>query len=212
MSNFIQEALSRKKTSNPQMEYMWRVNMPETGEGRAVVDNSEINHRVMSFDHPNRSFEMRKIDSIKAGWKSARGLEIGNITIKISEMEDGKTAEYINGWMEAVQNPDGSHNPPHRYKKTITQVMMSVSGADLHVTRYTGCFPIEVSNVNYSYDATGILSFSITFAVDEVETEIIPNGEVVNRVNEIQYDAAGQLDTPFAEAYKNDSKFWDVFA
>lgn len=255
MKNFIEDALSRKESMNPQMEYMWRVQLPDIGkflEQRNAVDKAtdtlknkasgatgmfkvltnpvgtlgemvasavfeddvvaqaEINHRVTSFDLPFPSHEVRKIVSNNEGWKAAGNKDISSISFKIMEYEDGATMKYLDGWSKMVQRSDGTHNPPAFYKKKIRFVRLSVTGFDLHVSTCEGCFPIEVGNTNYAYDASGIVQYGVTMSVDRIVHEIIPYDMIVKRIEEAQLEIANSPTSPFSSAFDPTRWFWDV--
>lgn len=247
MSKFIEDALKRKHQKNPQMEYMWRVSLPDirdieeqpsvidkltinkvgssilellppvaiyravTGTSNTtgimsafdddVAPQSEIDHRVTSFDIPTPSINTRQVISVGAGWKAVGGKELAPITIKMMEYEDGATLKYITAWMKNLQNDDGTYNPPVSYKRKITLIRMSVSGIDLHTSECIGCFPIEVSTVNHSYDSSGIVQYSITFAVDKIVHDIIPYDTVLKMIENEQMDIYNSPTNPFSNAF-----------
>lgn len=255
MTNFIEDALSRKQAMTPQMEYMWRVQLPDISEnleqrdrsdkaldrlsektstlwGKVkavanpvgtlgemiasavfeddVVAQAEINHRVTSFDLPFPSHETRKVVSYGPGWKAAGNKDISSISLKIMEYEDGATLKYWDGWSKMVQRDDGVHNAPAFYKKNIRFVRMSVTGFDLHVSTCEGCFPVEIGNTNYSYDASGILQYNVTISVDKITHEIIPYDVIVKRIEGAQLEIANSPTSPFSSAFDPKRWFWDV--
>lgn len=256
MGNFIEDALQRKQAVAPQLEYMWRVQLPDISDGMetrgfgeklkdgvkeklsgvwgaiktatnlpasivsvfasAILDDDvapqeEINHRVTSFDLPFPSFEARKVVSHGAGWKAAAGKEISTVTMKMMEYEDGATLKYLTEWIRRVNPETGFHSVPAFYKKPIKLVRMSTSGLDLHVSTCVGCFPLEISTVSHSYDANGVITYSVTLAVDDVEHEIIPYDLILRRIKDVQVEISESPTNPFSSGFDISKHLWNIF-
>lgn len=196
MSNdHVRHVISLKRKQNPQMEYMWRVAMPPLsnigvdkngiisnqslypdGEasiiinGQRNVDNTEeINHRVYSVDLPFHSFENRKnIDTSKYFYTPLHR-DLGSISMRIDEMEDGYTLKYLNAWQRLIRNENGTYNLPFIYKRNIVLYKKSSIGSEYHFSFYSGVYPSEISSSSHSYDSTGVLQYNVTFVCDEAE-------------------------------------------
>jgi hypothetical protein len=138
----------------------------------------ELSHRVTSIDAPMPSIESKKNTHKGSFVYTASNNEIGSLTLKMDEMEDGLTLDYITTWMNLITRDDGFYNPPAIYKRDIKIIRMSSTELDIHVSTYHGYFPTEVSPVSYSYDSNGILQYSITLTGDSVSHKIIPASQV----------------------------------
>lgn len=201
----ILTAIERKKNQNPQMDYMWRMELPSLVQGanspypeitacsqRNGTEIDDLSNRVTSIEAPMPSFETKKNTSGASFFFTATNNEIGNISIKIDEMEDGLTLDYFNCWKSSIVNEDGLYYPPVAYKKTIKVVRLSTTGEDIHYTRYIGCFPTGVSPINYSYESSGIMQYNVTFTGDRVEHYIIPAYQIKQAVNQAQESFKGR--------------------
>lgn len=146
----------------------------------------EISHRVTSFDAPMPSIESKKNTHGSTFVYTASNNDIGNVTIKIDEMEDGLTLEYLTQWMSMVTRDDGFYNPPAFYKRDLKIIRMTSTELDIHVSTYHGYYPIEISPIGYSYESNGILQYSVTFSGDSVSHNIIPAGQVRSMVDGAQ--------------------------
>lgn len=154
------------------------------GTGIIGSNTFDINHRVYSISTPFTSFEVEKAVN-GPGFKFEAGHnEMGQMTLTVDEMEDGKTLEYFDKWMNMIKSSDGySYNPPAIYKRDIRYVKMSASKLDLHFTLYKGFFPVEMSASESSYDGTGILQYTVTLAGDSARHVTIPEAQVKAMIN-----------------------------
>lgn len=216
----IGDALGRKMEQSPQLDYLWRVELPAltagidptggilTSAASSVFGSSlvskattiynavdsiaksvtpengmeDINHRVTSFETPFRSFESKEISQANSNWKSASNNSVGQITMILDEFEDGKTLEYLTTWHEMIRNPNGSYNVPFMYKKDITFYRVSGTQMDLHRHTYRGCWVSEISPIQNNYESNGVLQYSATLMVDNVDHLIIPESVVKAKV------------------------------
>lgn len=219
----ISEAIELKKKQLPQMDYMWRVDLPKLGNaglmdptGKGVLnspeaiktflmtyrDSNELNHRVFSIDAPYSEFEVTKHTHGQRFFYSAGTHDIGAVNLKIDEYEDGKTLEYLNSWQGLILNGDGSNNPPVIYKRDIILTRLSSSGIDLHVTRYIHCWPSSISPSAYSYDSNSISQYGVTFSADEVKHQILPADQVKRAIDAIQFDIMNSAES-FGKGFDN---------
>mgnify|MGYP001415159082 CR=1 FL=1 len=221
MENFIKKAIQQRQEIPPQMDYMWRVDLPDLSaymEERSssdkvkdgpilaifdddFIEHSQLNHRITSFDIPTPSFEMRKVVAPGAGWKNAGMMDLAPISIKMMEFEDGSTLNYLNTWQSLMINDDGTRNMPVEYKKDIRLTRLSQSGFDIHISMCKGCFPIEVGNINYSYESNTVTQYGVTFSVDSIEHEIIPFDQVRRRMEKVQTDISNSPTNPFSSVF-----------
>lgn len=109
----IERGLDVKQTQSPQMDYLWRVDLPvldqpidPTGQGVVTnymsmlpesdasfftsdVVNRHLSHRVYELNTPYTAFDTRKsIDAASFRYAVDRS-DIGSISMTIDEMEDG---------------------------------------------------------------------------------------------------------------------------
>lgn len=195
------------------------INLPMTTASvlaSAILDSDvaplvEINHRVTSFDLPFPSFDTRRVNTMGEGWKAATIKSVGTISMKMMEYEDGATLKYCTDWLKRVNRDDGCRNVPSFYKKPIKLVRLSTSGLDLHVSTCTGCFPLEVGTVSHSYDASGIIEYTITFAVDTIEHEIIPYDTILKRIENEQIGISNSPTNPFSSGFDISKHLWNIF-
>ena len=147
---------------------------------------SVLSHRVFAVDMPYQSFEVVRHTFGSSFFFSAGTNEVGSLSLKLDEYEDGDSLRYIEAWKALIVNPDGTYNPPATYKRDIRLIRMSNSGLDLHVSVYKNCFPSEVSPSNFSYDSNSITQYNITFTGDSVEHIFIPGNDVLAAVASMQ--------------------------
>lgn len=149
-------------------------------------NGSALSHRVFSVDMPYQSFETNKNTFGSTFFYTAANNEVGTLSIKLDEYEDGDSLRYIEAWRNLICNPDGSYNPPAVYKRDIKFIKMSSTGADLHITIYKNCFPNEIAPSSFSYDSNTITQYSVTFTGDSVEHIFVPANEVIQTVIAMQ--------------------------
>lgn len=163
MSALIQGVMARKREP-PQYDYMFRVEMPFQFAG----GGPELNHRVYNINSPFRSFDTFK--NIGAGqfFYTAAHSDTGSLSLKIEEMEDGRTLHYLMDWMGKIRNSDGTYNPPMTYYATIKLIFLDSSGNDLRRVFYTNCFPIEITPTSWSYDNSNVQGYEVNFSYSGV--------------------------------------------
>jgi hypothetical protein len=190
--SFISDSLARKAEQNPQMDYMWRVQMPSidtitdssggndlrayinrnkkqtSNQSSSTISAEDISFRVFQIDTPYTSFTPRKSIHGLSYRYAADHNDIGSLTVLIDEMEDGMTLAYLMAWHDLIKNSDGSRNPPGMYKKQIKLVRLSQSATDIHFSDYIGYFPTDIQPTQYNYDGSGVLQYSVTFTGDDV--------------------------------------------
>lgn len=201
----ILSAVERKKNQNPQMDYMWRVELPSLVQSvnspyppisacsqRSGEEMNDLSNRVTSIEAPMPSIETKKNTVGSSFFYTATHNDIGNISIKIDEMEDGLTLDYFNCWLSSIVDDNGLYYPPVAYKKTVKIVRLSSTGEDIHYTRYNGYFPTSVSPINYSYESAGIMQYNVTFTGDSVEHFVIPAYQIKQAVNKAQESFKGR--------------------
>lgn len=203
----IAEALSKKKSQNPQFDYLWRAELPsidvqvDSSGGDALqkyqsktqnpdqspaVSAQEISHRIYEITPPHISFDTRKSIHGVSYRYAVDHHDIGTLSMLIDEMEDGMTLAYINQWMALMGNADGSRNPPAMYKKNIRFIKVSKAQTDIHYSEYIGYFPTEIQAVQHSYDGSGVVQYSVTFAGDDVRhTRVSPEQGIAAAEQEI---------------------------
>lgn len=143
---------------------------------------ADINHRVATFDTPYFQMDTKKITDRNSYWYSASNNDIGAINITMDEFEDGATYRYLNDWKNLIVNADGTYNPPAAYKRTVKFIRMSATNLDLHVHFYEGYFISELSNIQNSYEGNGVLQYTATLTGDNINTVLIPEAIVKQRV------------------------------
>lgn len=208
----IADAIARKKTQLPQFEYLWRVELPSlgsTGGDMSVdqpismyelygpeydglilppatqtssVDMEEMSHRVTSFDAPMPTIETAKNTAGSSFVYTAANNDIGSVSMRIDEMEDGLTLAYLTQWQSMITRDDGFYNVPSFYKRDLKIIRMSSTELDLHVSTYHGYFPTEIAPIGYNYDSNGILQYNVTFTGDSVSHKIIPAEQVKSMI------------------------------
>lgn len=195
-TNFIQDTLIRRKTSSPMFEYLWRVEMPNLSNTGTDMD---VNIRVTSVDAPMQQFETKKHAINSTFFHSASHREVGNVTVKIDEFEDHYTMKYLEDWMNSIRLPNGLYNSPANYKKNIKLIKVSNTNLDLHYTLFEGCFPTSIAPINYNYEATGIVSYHVTFAVTDVKHFILGKAVVEQMTGAMQGAFSGSPITGFGQ-------------
>lgn len=179
----IGDALARKKTQLPQYDYLFRVDLPHIYSNAVTVGDSgitantilstDINHRVYSVDAPFSEFESMKNTEGATFWYSTDRSDIGTITMRMDEYEDGKTLEYLLAW-QALFGDERGRNPPAIYKRDIRIVRLNSTLQDVHYHDYKGYFPTQIAPVSWNYDSNATLQYNVTFTGDDVEHTIIP--------------------------------------
>jgi hypothetical protein len=150
----------------------------DQGSVGAQEQMESISHRVYSIDAPLTTYETVKATDKDTFWYRAGNSDIGNVSMKIDEMEDGATLQYLLNWQKQMDNMDGSRNPPVQYKRNIKVIRLSASKLDMHVHLYKGYYPIEISPMNFSQDGNSVMQYDVQFSGDSVEHMFIPAGDV----------------------------------
>lgn len=205
-SSTIADAMGRKKQQSPQYDFLWRVELPTldtsspdnfmeevmTGIEGGSTAPDDINHRIDSIDTPIFNIDTKKVTSKNSYWFTASNSEVGQVTMTIQEMEDGKTMKYLMDWKKLIENEDGTYNPPAMYKKPITFYRLSATKLDLHKYVYEGYFITEIQTINNTYDGNDITTLSITFAGDKMKYEHVPAAEVQSKVMAKEIEIMGK--------------------
>lgn len=142
--------------------------------GESSTDQSLISHRVYGIDTPYDGIETSKNTEKASFWYSAMQSDIGNVTLRLDEMEDCMTLQYINDWFALLSNDDGTRNPPVNYKRNITFYQLNRKKDEIHKSVYIGYFPVEVSPISWSYDGSSVLQYSLVLTGDSVTHEKLP--------------------------------------
>lgn len=183
-SRVIFDSLAKKNEQNHKSDYEWYVELPilsifpvgvtpPTGTVGFVPPN-DISHRVYSIDTPYDSFDTNKNTDMASFWYSAMHSDIGNVTMRIDEMEDGQTLRYISNWQSLIKNSDGTNNVPAVYKKDITIYQLNKAEEEIIKSVYRGYFPTEIAPTSWSYDGASVLQYAVTFTGDSVAHEKLP--------------------------------------
>lgn len=151
--------------------------------GGAQEQMESISHRVYSVDAPLTTYETMKTTDKDTFWYRAGNSDIGNVSMKIDELEDGATLQYLLNWQKQMDNMDGSRNPPIYYKRNIKVIRLSSSKLDMHVHLYKGYYPIEISPMSFSQDGSGVMQYDVQFSGDSVEHMFIPAGDVKRMID-----------------------------
>lgn len=195
----IEDVLKLKYQKSPQLDYLWRVEMPVLSQYSdptgavssyaqrylpalsnptdpsvvSVAGAQELSHRVYEANTPHQSFAVDKSTYATTTTNSAGARELGSLSLVIDEFEDGKTLKYLQTWMSLISNKDLSRNPPVYYKRNIKFIRMNSVHNDIEATTYSGCWPSEINAISNTYDSNGMLQYSVTFQVDFVNTETL---------------------------------------
>lgn len=181
----IFDSLAKKNEQNHKSDYEWYVELPILSifpvgvtqppiDITSLVSPTEISHRVYSIDTPYDSFDTNKNTDKGSFWYSAMHSDIGNVSIRVDEMEDGQTLRYITNWQSLIRNSDGTHNVPAVYKKDITIYQLNKAEEEIIKSVYRGYFPTEVTPTSWSYDGSSVLQYAVTFTGDSVTHEKLP--------------------------------------
>jgi hypothetical protein len=185
VSGHMKDAMIRKKIASPQFDYEFRVEMPNVGMRGGT--NADINHRILSIDAPLNQFDIKRHSVGNRLWYVAGHCELGQISFKIDEYEDGLSFAYLNEWMQLIQSTNyGLYNAPATYKRDVKVIRLSSTDFDLHYSIYKGCFPHTVSPVNFSYEGEGILTYHVSLSVDDVDHYMVPASVVKTWTNGAQ--------------------------
>lgn len=216
--NRIAEAISRKGEQNPQFEYMFRVELPSINNippqameanwllGSGQDKSSLISHRVYGVNVPFTSYETIKHTDKDSFWYSAGGSDIGNISMRVDEYEDGETLKYFLTWQSLIGNGDGTHNPPAIYKRDIVLFKLAASGEDIHAHRYIGYYPINIGEASHSNDSSSILQYNISLSGDTVEHIFVSSSQIKELIRTRDIEIKENVDDPmdFQQLLKNE--------
>lgn len=199
----IKETMNKFKTEPPMKSFLWRVELPDLSKGNrgggyilsndafsAVEDLYEVDpyiHLEMSKRITNISIPFVSIETDKAiignsYWYYGKQNDIGSISFEINEYEDGLSHRFMDTWKALMINPNGTYNPPVRYKRDIKFFRLNSTKSDIIVHTYKGYFVSAIADVANDYESNDIVKFAINLTGDSVETEI--------------FDIAGVVDDP----------------
>jgi hypothetical protein len=185
VSGHMRDAMIRKKIASPQFDYEFRVEMPNVGMRGGT--NADINHRILSIDAPLYQFDTKRRIVGNKLWHIAGQYEVGQISFKIDEYEDGLSLSYLNDWMQLIRSSkNGLFNAPATYKRDVKIIRLSSTDFDLHYSVYKGCFPHTVAPINFSYEGEGILTYHVSLTVDDVDHYMVPASVVKTWTNGAQ--------------------------
>lgn len=155
------------------MDYNWVFELPVLSDSKCGMQfmsvMPDLSSRVVSIEAPNQNIDSKKNMRGAETYYTATNADIGTISLRVDEMEDGLSLEYFECWKRMIKNDKGLYYPPSFYKRTLNVIRLSSEGEETHSHRYFGVFPTNISSINYSYDGSGIMQYNITLAVDKVE-------------------------------------------
>lgn len=197
-SETIAKAIVSRDVDPPQMEYLWRVELPalETlgdgsgGDALITYRNTFLSEReqdrVAAYYASTIAAELvsLRVYEVTAGLHSyvdrkaihkvghrhaADHVEMGSVSMTIEESEDGLTLGYFTEWMNRIGiKKDGYRNPPAYYKKNLKVYKRKADQTDGVMSEYFGFYPAEISAPQMSYDGSQILQYTVTFHGDDV--------------------------------------------
>ena len=201
----IGDTLARKSEQLPQFDYLFRVDLPDIpstgfsieypitdGSVQGFSGAEDISHRVYSVNAPLTEFETKKNTKRDTFFYTTTSSDIGSISLRLDEYEDGKSLQYLLAWQDLFGNEMG-RNPPAAYKGNVRVIRMSSLMSDVHVHYYTGYFPNSISPMAFSYDTNGVLQYEVTFTGDSVTHMIIPAGQVKAAIEQNHQMVVGNL-------------------
>jgi hypothetical protein len=172
MNQRLKDALARRNTDDPLRSYLWRVEL-DMMHDFSLDEVFEISSRVLSITTPYHAFGVEKAKHGNGFWYFANTVDLGQITLEVMEYGDGLTFEYFDMWRRLISNPDGTFNPPVRYKKNLKFYRLDTMKQDVSLDTYTGYFVSSISEIANDYEANGVVKYSITLTGDEVHREYI---------------------------------------
>ena len=219
------DVIRLKKSQNPQYEYMWTVLLPSLSQAglsgignvgpssvlrgsiaekiiynqiAGLDDTQQLNHRVYSIDVPFTAFESKKNLRTSTFFYTPVHNDIGTVTLRVDELEDGMTLKYFTNWQNLIANSNGTYNLPFIYKRPIFLYKLGSSGDELHFSTYTGLYPTEIAQATHSFESGGILQYNITLQCDAVQHNFKSIAEVRSIVEKAQ---SGMFDLPSYDKY-----------
>lgn len=173
----------------PQKAYLWIVHLPDITFQNNF--NEEISARILGATIPFNSFESNKIPFGNSYQYTTRSVDIGNLTLELLELEDGKTVDYFIKWQTLItpevvirvdnprpnvpqrKKPQNTFSVPGKYKKEIILFRMDDDKKNVVKFTYKGCFPLKIGDSNHTYDTNDVIKHTITFSVDSFSFEIL---------------------------------------
>lgn len=203
-----------KGLHDPAPSWRWVVRMPDlvpmgggspaTLEGLSPVSQAPFG-RVSTID-----FGVRQIDSdqrFKAGKRVnfPRFVTMPSVNITFIEDVEYSVMKYLRSWSNLIYDENGNYGVAADYKFTITLFAFdTISNTQAVMVGFMrGCWPTNLSGLQYAYDNSGPVTISMEFAVDE---DIVQLGGVVGGL----YGAADFL-TTFGGAFDQFSNFASSF-
>ena len=195
------------KTTAPMKSFLWRVELPDLSTGNrgggyllsneafgAVEDLYEIDSyihlslskRITNISIPFVSVETDKGVIGNSYWYYGKQNDIGAISLEILEFEDGLSYRYMDTWKALMINPNGTYNPPVRYKRDIKFYRLSANKNDIIVHTYSGYFVSAIADVNNDYESNELVKYAINFTGDSVSTETYAIAGITSNPSELE--------------------------
>ena len=203
----IKDNMNILKTTPPMKSFLWRVELPDltTGNrtGGYLLSNEAFNqvedlYEVDSYIHLSLSKRINNISipfvSVEADkgiignsyWYYGKQNDIGSINLEILEFEDGLSYRFMDTWKALMINPNGTYNPPVRYKRDLKFYRLSANKDDIIVHTYHGYFVNAIADVNNDYEGNEIIKYAISLTGDSVSTEVYDLAGIVNDPSELE--------------------------
>lgn len=163
-----------KRNSNPVKSFMWYLELPANIEG-FEGDVWELNGRIASISTPYHTFETGKEIDGNSFWYFAKSIDIGSITLEITEHEDGMSFDYFKNWQQMIANDNGTFNPPNYYKRNLNFFRLDSGKTKIIHDKYHGYFISGISDVANDYETNGLVKFTVTLTGDNVERIALDN-------------------------------------
>ena len=156
--------------TNPARTYLWEMIIPAIPGAGGQAEDLLI--RCQSTSLPGRS-----VGVIPVPYKQSAGIQFhGKLTYSHSwtctfiEGEDHKVHDAIHAWNNfIVDDLDNVGQGDTMIKSDIYLNLLTTKGEDYREVRLIGCFPMEVADVDMSYDDENVVKFSVTFSYDKWE-------------------------------------------
>jgi hypothetical protein len=132
---------------------------------RAVtIPNYRFRKEVMDYNNLGKTFPI---------FDSKAGLDL---RIEFDEDAAGRCARLVRYLQRRIMNQDGTYRAPNEAKLNRIRVDIISNSGDV-TTRYWfhGCYLLEAEDYIFSYDSSENIKFVVTFAVDYVTVEPVPD-------------------------------------
>jgi len=163
VERFIRDYLPR-----PQFLFRYDVFLPPGEFGNAEL----VGNRVIEVNIPMPEFSSEGTPIGNSKWYYSLNNDIGSISMRVLEGEDGETINYFRKWQSRMVTEQGYHRVPLEYKRDVKIQLYSVDGKPTMLLTFKDYFPTRIEFPAISGESSDVLIYTVELSGDSVKISV----------------------------------------